>query len=235
MPVYATDGLLGSIVSVPRVDLGDPSAPAEVVVLDVQAGPGVEEFRRITRDAIDRVENRALYLNLSRAEAPHASAVVASAHRQLPTPGERLSVPLVEEAVEIDRRVVELGYVHVHKAVEEHIDEQEVSLRHQQVEVERVPVDRVITDLIDPYMDGDVYVVPVIEEEVVVTRRLRLKEELRIRRSAGERLQTVRTPFRRETVTIDERWYDSDDGQPGPPSDGQQEPATARELPAVER
>ena len=33
MQVYATDGLLGSVASVPRVDLGDPSAPAEVIVL----------------------------------------------------------------------------------------------------------------------------------------------------------------------------------------------------------
>ena len=40
MHVDATDGPIGSVASVPRVDLGDPSAPAEVIVLASQANAG---------------------------------------------------------------------------------------------------------------------------------------------------------------------------------------------------
>lgn len=228
MSVQAEDGLLGSIASVPRVDLGDPSAPAEVIVLALQenAGPGVEEFRRVTRDMVDRVESDTLYLNLPRQAVPRASEAVASAHRRLRVEPSHISIPLVEEQVEIDTRVVELGYVQVRKRVDEFMDEQVVPLRFQEVEVERVAVDRVVPEVIEPYMDGDVYVVPVIEEEVVVTRQLRLKEELRIRRQVGQQDETIRTPFRRERVSVDQHWYDDSSTPVASPGD----PTTRRPV-----
>ncbi|MDQ3547400.1 MAG: YsnF/AvaK domain-containing protein [Chloroflexota bacterium] len=182
MQVYATDGLLGSVASVPRVDLGDRSAPAEVIVLASpdNAGPGVEEFRRVSREMIERVEPNAVYLNVPRSGVSGASAGVSAAHRRLKAGEQQLQIPLVEEEVQVDTRVIELGHVTVQKKVDEFLDERAISLRHQQVEVERVPIDRIIDEVIEPYLDGDVFVVPVIEEEIVITRRLRLKEELRV-------------------------------------------------------
>jgi uncharacterized protein (TIGR02271 family) len=213
MTVHATDGPLGSIASVPRVDLGDPSAPAEVIVLasGSNAGPGVEEFRRVTRDMISRVDERNVYLNLARAEVPRASAAVAAAHRRLPEGSERFTIPLAEEEIDIATRVVELGYLRIQKKVDEYLDERVVPLRHQEVQVERVPVNEVIPEMIAPYMDGDVYVVPVIEEEVIVTRQLRLREELRIRRTVGEHEETIQTPFRKERVRVEEHWHTNGD------------------------
>jgi len=214
MHVHALDGPLGSVASVPRVDLGDPSAPAEVIVLATQAnaGPGVEEFLRVNRDMIDRVDGNTVYLNLARGAVPRASQAVRNAMQGLRIGEQHLSIPLVEEELNVEKRVVELGYVQVRKKVEEFLDERSVSLRHQQVEVERVAVDRIIPDIIEPYMDGDDYVVPVIEEEVIVTRQLRLKEELRIRRTVGEHNETLQTPFRRERVVVQEHWYDRENG-----------------------
>jgi|GEM_PF-4301354 len=210
MQVHATDGMLGSIASVPRVDLGDPSAPAEVIVLasNDNAGPGVEEFRRVSREMIERVEPRSIFLNVARSAVPAASSAVSAAHRRLQDGERQIEIPLVEEQVQIDTRVVELGHVTVQKKVDEFLDERAISLRHQQVEVERVPIDRIIDEMIEPYMDGETYVVPVIEEEIVVTRRLRLKEELRVQRTIGHTDETVQTPFRRERIVVAEHWYD---------------------------
>ena len=210
MYVQATDGPVGSVASVPRVDLGDPSAPAEVIVLATEsnAGPGVEEFVRVTRDMIDRIESSTVFLNVARHNVPRASQGVSNAMHGLRSEESQLTIPLVEEQLDVEKRVVELGYVQVRKKVEEFLAERTVSLRHQQVEVDRVTVDRVIPEMIEPYMDGDVYVVPVIEEEVIVTRQLRLREELRIRRTVGEHPETLQTPFRRERVDIQEHWYD---------------------------
>lgn len=212
MQVYATDGLLGSVASIPRVDLGDPSAPAEVIVLASadNAGPGVEEFRRVSRGMIERVEPHAVYLNEARSDVPAASAAVSAAHRRLRAGEQHLQIPIVEEEVQVDTRVVELGHVTVQKKVDEFLDERAVSLRHQQVEVDRVPVDRIIDEMIEPYLDGDVYVVPVIEEEIVITRRLRLKEELRVQRTVGHHEEAVQVPYRRERVVVTEHWYDDD-------------------------
>ena len=226
MQVYATDGLLGSVASVPRVDLGDRSAPAEVIVLASpdNTGPGVEEFRRVSREMIERVEPNAVYLNEPRSGVPGASAGVSAAHRRLRAGEQQLQIPLVEEEVQVDTRVIELGHVTVQKKVDEFLDERAISLRHQQVEVERVPVDRIIDEVIEPYLDGDVYVVPVIEEEIVITRRLRLKEELRVQRTVGHHEETVQVPFRRERVVVTEHWYDDD--RPARSPDGADADAT---------
>lgn len=209
MPVYATDGLVGSVASVPRVDLGDPSAPAEVIVLANQdnAGPGVEEFLRVRRDMIARVHGREVHLNVTRRDVPRASAAVSAA-QSLNGGVATFSIPVVEEALTVQTRVVELGHVSIRKQVDEYLDERTVALLHQEVEVERIPIDRIVPEMLQPYMDGDVYVVPVIEEEVIVQRQLRLKEELRIRRVVGQHETTLQTPYRRERVTVEEHWLD---------------------------
>ena len=59
--------------------------------------------------------------------------------------------------------------------------------------MERVPIGRVI-DAVPPVREeGDTTVLPVVVEEVVVQRRLVLKEEIRIRRlrSTGRHRETV--------------------------------------------
>lgn len=215
MPVVALDGPVGSIVSIPRVDLGDPTSQADLVVLANQdnAGPGVEEFLRVPRALIERVEPDTLYLNVNRRSVPRASAAVAATHR-LKDEGSRVSVRALEEVVEVTPRVVETGYVSIQKKIDEYLDEQTVRLRQNEVQVERVPVDEIIAEYIEPYMEGDIYVVPVIEEEIIVQRRLRLKEELRVHRSVVERDETVRTPFRRERVVVTEHRHGAPDDDP---------------------
>jgi uncharacterized protein (TIGR02271 family) len=215
MAVEAADGTLGSIASVPRIDFDDPVAPAEVIVLASQenAGPGVEEFRRVTRDMIDRVEERAIYLNVNRSEVPTASAAVADAHRRLRQSSDHLRIPLVEEEIETNIHVRELGHVEIHKKIDEYLFEGDVPLRFHEVDIERIPIDEVVPDYIEPYMDGDTYVIPVIEEEVVTSTRLRLREEFRVRRTTAEHTEAVRAPYRRERLVINEYRYD--DGSSG--------------------
>jgi stress response protein YsnF len=50
------------------------------------------------------------------------------------------------------------------------------------VSVEHVPINREIDEIPAPWEDGDVLVIPVVEEILVVEKRLILKEELRVRR-----------------------------------------------------
>ena len=71
-------------------------------------------------------------------------------------------------------------------------------LARESVVVEHVPVGRVIEEIPPIRQEGDVTIIPVVEEEVVVVRRLVLKEEVHLRR--------VRTTERHiETVTLREQ------------------------------
>ena len=74
----------------------------------------------------------------------------------------------------------------------------EEDLAHDQVIVERVAIGRVVDAMPEVRQEGNVTILPVVEEEVCVMRRLVLKEEVHIRR--------VRTTERHvETVTLREQ------------------------------
>lgn len=107
-----------------------------------------------------------------------------------------LTVPVLEEQLTVGTRKVDTGRgVRIHKTVTEHpvtIDER---LLRDEVVVEHVAVDRIIEPGEAPSTryEGDTLVVPILEEVLVVERRLRIKEELhitRVRRDAHH-LDTV--------------------------------------------
>lgn len=108
----------------------------------------------------------------------------ALAERIDDTAGE-VVLPLVEESLLVGKRRVETGRVRV--SVNTEIEERVVreTLRSERTEIERIPIGRELADgEATPGMrqepDGTV-VVPVLEEVLVVERRLVLKEEIRMR------------------------------------------------------
>jgi uncharacterized protein (TIGR02271 family) len=109
--------------------------------------------------------------------------------------GEDHVLPLASEAVEITRRRLATGRVRVRVAPVAREEPIEVTLREQTVEVERVPVGRFVDQAPPVRTEGDVTVIPVVEERAVVTIRLFLREELRVR-------QQTRTRVERRSVTL---------------------------------
>jgi uncharacterized protein (TIGR02271 family) len=97
-------------------------------------------------------------------------------------------IPVVEEEVVAGARAVKTGGVRVDKHVDQRIRRIQVPLLQEQVEVRRVPVNRVVTEAPSVRRKGDVVIVPVVEEELIVTKRLVLKEEIHlIRRRTKDR------------------------------------------------
>ena len=91
---------------------------------------------------------------------------------------------LVEERVTVGKQEVETGRVQVFTRVEEHQEKVREALRHDDVVVERVPVGRVVDSAPSPRQEGDRLVIPVVEEVLVVEKRLVLKEEIHIIRTS---------------------------------------------------
>ena len=91
-------------------------------------------------------------------------------------------IPLHTEEVAVSRRTVDRAVVRVATVTRERptlIDEQ---LTHERVEVERVAVNRMVEAVPPVREEGDITIIPVVEEIVVVERRLLLKEEVRLRK-----------------------------------------------------
>ena len=78
-------------------------------------------------------------------------------------------------------------------------------LTHVRVEIERVPIGRTI-EVVPPIGHaGDITIIPVVEEVVVVERRLVLKEEVRVRRvSTKEQYQQTVVLRQQEAVVTRE-------------------------------
>lgn len=78
----------------------------------------------------------------------------------------------------------------------------EQDLAREQVVVERVPVGRVVEAVPPIRQEGDVTIMSVVEEEVVVTRRLILKEEVHMRRVHAVEHFTETVSLREQQVEV---------------------------------
>ncbi len=112
-------------------------------------------------------------------------------------------IPLVAEEIEVGKRKVEGGKVRVKKGVVTREETVSVPLVREVVEVERVPINRPVSGPVEPRREGDVWIVPVLEEVLVVEKRLMLKEEMRITRRKVEETATERVTLRAETATVE--------------------------------
>ena len=92
------------------------------------------------------------------------------------------TLPLVEETLVTQRRTVETGTVRVRTVMQQREEVARAEIYRQAVSVEHVPINREIDEVPAPWEDGDVLVIPVVEEILVVEKRLILREEVRVRR-----------------------------------------------------
>ena len=111
------------------------------------------------------------------------------------------TIELKEEELEVSKREVERGRVVVRTRIEEREELAEAALLQQEVEVERVPRDVVVEAMPDVREDDGVLIVPVVEERLVVTTELVLKEEIRITKKS--RTEIVREPVRLRSERVE--------------------------------
>jgi uncharacterized protein (TIGR02271 family) len=115
---------------------------------------------------------------------------------------EDLHIPLHVEEVSVSRREIEKGNVQIALitgAREQLIDEE---LTHVRVEIERVPIGRTI-EIVPPIgQEGDITIIPVVEEVVVVERRLVLKEEIRVRRVSTKEQHQETVVLRQQEAVV---------------------------------
>jgi uncharacterized protein (TIGR02271 family) len=93
------------------------------------------------------------------------------------------AIPLVEERLRIDKRTVETGRVRIRTVVNEKLARIADDLERDDVTIERVAVNREVSEVPATREENGVLIVPILEEVVVVEKRLVLKEELHIHRN----------------------------------------------------
>ena len=114
---------------------------------------------------------------------------------------DELRVQRSEEELTAGTREREAGQLKVRKRVRTDREQIEVPTRHEEVSVERVPVEGEATEA---EIGEDEVRVPVTEEEVVVEKRPVAKEEVRIRKDVVEDTEVVEEDVRREEVEVED-------------------------------
>ncbi len=123
--------------------------------------------------------------------------------RDASTGGENLVVPVVHEVLDVEKRWVENGRVRITKVVHQHEEVVDEPLLREEVEVERIAINRAVDGPVAVRHEGDVMIVPVLEEVLVVEKRLMLKEELHIRRRRVEESHPQRIVLRTEEAAVE--------------------------------
>jgi len=109
---------------------------------------------------------------------------------------------LLAEELSVERRVIETGRVRVATVTREHEEFVDEPVLHTHVEVQHVPVNRPVETMPAVRQDGDTTIVPVVEETLVVERRLVLREELHIRRARTTARYRERVTLRRQEAVV---------------------------------
>lgn len=120
-------------------------------------------------------------------------------------------IPIVEEQVVVLKRKTLTEGVRVQTTVHEDEAAIDEPVANETVAVERVPLDRWVEEPIPVRQEGDTTVITLLEEVVVVEKRLRATEEVRItkRREVERHAETI--TLRREEAVIERVNANGDD------------------------
>ena len=111
-------------------------------------------------------------------------------------------IPLHRENLDISIRQVVTGTVEISTSTQWREAQVDEELTRQTAEIERVPIGRVVDAAPEIREEDGVLIIPVMEDIVVVERRLVLKEEVRIRRSTSTRRHQETVTLRQQEVVV---------------------------------
>lgn len=131
-----------------------------------------------------------------------ASAAAAGPVSRAGKASTREAVPIVEEDVKVGKREVDRGGVRVRSYVVEQPFDELVRLRDETIRVERRPVSGTAAVGSDAFKERS-FEMRERDEEAVVQKTARVKEEVVVSKDAGERTERVRDKTRRTQVDVE--------------------------------
>ena len=122
--------------------------------------------------------------------------------------GMQQTIALAAETLTVDKRQVTRGRVVVRKRVVSHDAVVDEPLEQEQVEVTRVPVNKLVETAESPRTEGDTTVIPLYEEVLVVEKRLVLTEELHVSKRRSEYRKPQEVVLRREEAVVERQDFE---------------------------
>jgi uncharacterized protein (TIGR02271 family) len=196
----------------------DANGMQGVVVEDAQMPPNFTRYllvrfengqqMHVPLDILTLREDGRYYLATSietlLAEQTHSEPVASGADNLTPKTADEstLVVPVIDETLTVHTRQRETGLVQIRKTIHERIETVDPLLYAEEVEVERVAVNRFVDAPMPVRHEEDTTIIPLLEEVLVVEKRLLLREEVRITKARREVHNPQTVKLREERVEI---------------------------------
>ena len=125
---------------------------------------------------------------------------------------ERLDVELPERTMELreeelvaHKAMRDVGAAEIRKVVEEVPSRLEVDAQREEVIVEHRAVGDVVSEKVEPWTEADgTLVVPIYEEQLVLVKRLVMREQVRVRRAVTTERRLFEDTVRRERLVVED-------------------------------
>lgn len=183
------DGVWGTVVPGPS----HLRSVAGQVVVKTESGQQI----LVPTDMLIQQPDGSYYLPLRLAELEHSSSE-PSVHQNEP-----IVVPVLVEELEVQKRLVETGKVRITKVVHERETLVDEPLFHDNVAITRVPMQRVVDGPVPVREENGTTIISIVEEVLVVEKRLMLREEIHIHKQRVETHQPQHITLRSEEVRVE--------------------------------
>jgi uncharacterized protein (TIGR02271 family) len=111
---------------------------------------------------------------------------------------------LREEELVAHKELEEVGEVVVRTAVDEVPSRLEVEALREEVQIQHEPVGQVVSERREPWEEDDSLIVPLYEEQLVVVKRLVLREQIRVRRVKTTTHQAFDDTVRKDRLVVED-------------------------------
>jgi len=113
------------------------------------------------------------------------------------------SLNVLQEQVDIDKKLIESGKVYIHKKVHETDEEISVPVSHETVTINKVPVNKYVDVAPLVRNEGNTTIIPVIKEVLVIEKKLLLVEEVHVIKQIIEKTEEHTIPLRKEEIEVE--------------------------------
>jgi uncharacterized protein (TIGR02271 family) len=134
-------------------------------------------------------------------QSPHAFEKIMASSRT-----EHLVVPVVQEELTVSKHSVDAGKgIRIEKHVHERDEKIILPLVHENLSIEHVDIGTLVSPCNLPVarMEGDAYIIPILEEVVVLEKKILLKKEVRITRKKSTVPHVEKVRLRTEQISVE--------------------------------
>jgi stress response protein YsnF len=113
------------------------------------------------------------------------------------------TIPLSAEELLVTKRTVATGKVRIKTVVDKFEEVAREDLKTERIEAHRVGIGKEIETIPSVRTEGDTTIIPVVEEVLVIEKRLVLKEEIHIRRIISKDQVEVPVTVRKQRAVVE--------------------------------